>query len=68
MISKGEATKDTVQVLVEATATHVGHIATIITNAVRDVAREIGELASEAFEMREASQKAIGGSTRAELE
>ena len=58
MISKGEATKDTVQVVVESAATHIGRIATIITGAVREVARELGEMASDAFEMREAAQKA----------
>lgn len=61
MISKGEAAKDTVQVVVESAATHVGRIATIITGAVRDVARELGEMATDAFEMREASRKATEG-------
>ena len=58
MISKGEAAKDTAQVVIESTATHVGRIATIITGAVRDVVRELGEMASDAFEMREASRRA----------
>jgi hypothetical protein len=58
MISKSEVTKDTVQVVVESAATHIGRIATIITAAVRDVARELGELATDAFEMREAAQRA----------
>jgi hypothetical protein len=59
MISKGEATKDTAQVIVESAATHIGRIATIITGAVRDVARELGDMATDAFEMREAANKAI---------
>lgn len=58
MISKVETTKDTVQVLTESAATHVGRIATIVTSAVRDVARELGEWASDAFEMRDAADKA----------
>ena len=59
MISKVETTKDTVQVLTESAATHVGRIATIVTGAVRDVARELGEWASDAFEMRDAAHKAV---------
>ena len=59
MVSKGEAAKDTAQVLLESTATHVGRITTIITGAVRDVIRELGGLASDAFEMREAAKKAV---------
>ena len=58
MISKVETTKDTVQVLTESAAGHVGRIATIITGAVREIAHELGEWASDAFEMREASTKA----------
>jgi chemotaxis response regulator CheB len=58
VISKVETTKDTVQVLTESAASHVGRIATIITGAVRDVARELGDWASDAFEMRDASQRA----------
>jgi methyl-accepting chemotaxis protein len=58
MISRGETAKDTAQVVIESAATHVGRIATIITSAVRDIARELGEMASDAFEMREAAQRA----------
>ena len=58
MISKAETTKDTVQVLTESAASHVGRIATIITGAVREIAHELGEWATDAFEMREASTKA----------
>jgi hypothetical protein len=53
-----ETRKDTVQEVVESGATHVGRIATIITGAVRDVARELGDWATDVFEMREASQLA----------
>lgn len=58
--SRFEIGKDTVQVLTESAATHVGNIATIITGAVRGVAHELGEWATDAFEMREAAERAAG--------
>jgi hypothetical protein len=58
MVSRLEAAKDTAQVLTESAAGHVGRIATIITGAVREIAHEMGEWASDAFEMRDASSKA----------
>jgi hypothetical protein len=58
MVGKPEIAKDTVQVLVESAATHVGRIATILTGAIREVAHEVGDWATDAFEMREASSKA----------
>lgn len=58
MPSRFEIRKDTVQVLTESAATHVGRIATIVTGAVREIAHELGEWASDAFEMREAAAKA----------
>jgi hypothetical protein len=58
MVSKIEIGKDTVQVLTESAANHVGRIATIVTGAVREIAHEVGEWASDAFEMREAADKA----------
>ena len=60
MVSKLEAAKDTAQVLTESAATHVGRIAMIVTGAVREIAHEMGEWASDAFEMREAADKAVG--------
>ena len=53
-----EIGKDAVQSTVEAAATTVGEVATIITAAVRDVATALGGLATEVFEIREASRKA----------
>jgi len=53
-----ETAKDTVQVLTESAASHVGRIAVIITGAVRDVARELGDWATDAFEMRDAAKRA----------
>jgi hypothetical protein len=58
MVGKGETVKDTAQVLVESAATHVGKIASIVTGAVREVAQEVGEWATDAFEMRDAARKA----------
>lgn len=58
MVGRLEIGKDTAQVLAESAATHVGRIATIVTTAVRDVAREVGDWASDAFEMRDAAERA----------
>jgi hypothetical protein len=58
MVSRGEVAKDTAQELLESTATHVGRIAAIISGAVRDIVQELGGLATDAFEMREAAQRA----------
>ncbi|MCF3938868.1 MULTISPECIES: hypothetical protein [Gordonia] len=58
MVDSIERNKDLVQELVESTATHVGRIATIITGAVADVAREIGDLVTDGFEMRDAARRA----------
>jgi hypothetical protein len=58
MVGQFESSKDTVQVITESAATHIGNIATIITGAVRDIARETGEWISDVIEMREASQRA----------
>jgi hypothetical protein len=58
MVGKFEIGKDTLQVLTESAAAHVGRIATIVTGAVRDVTHELGDWASDAFEMRDAAVKA----------
>jgi hypothetical protein len=58
MVGQFERGKDTVQVLTETAATHLGRIATIITGAVRDVARETGDWLTEVIEMREAAKRA----------
>ncbi|MBB3052522.1 hypothetical protein FHS23_003556 [Prauserella isguenensis] len=64
MVGRFEAGKDTVQVLTEQAASHVGNIAGIITGAVRDVARETGDWMTELIEMREASGKAVADDER----
>ena len=58
MVGQFESGKDTVQVITESAATHIGNIATIITGAVRDIARETGDWLTDVIEMREAAQKA----------
>jgi multidrug efflux pump subunit AcrB len=58
MVGQFESSKDTVQVITESAATHIGNIATIITGAVRDIARETGDWLSDVIEMREASARA----------
>ncbi|WP_435742206.1 hypothetical protein [Nocardioides sp. SYSU DS0663] len=57
-LSKAEIRKDALQGAVEATATTVGEVATILTRAVRDVAGALGGLATEAFELRDAARRA----------
>jgi hypothetical protein len=58
MVGRFEIGKDTLQVLTESAATHVGRIATILSTAVREVAQEVGEWAGDVFEMREAAERA----------
>jgi hypothetical protein len=65
MVGKLEIGKDTAQVLVESAASHVGRIATIIAGAVREVTHELGEWASDVFEMRDAAGRAEGDGTDA---
>ena len=57
-LTPAEIGKDALQTGVEAAATTVGEVATIITGAVRDVAKAVGGLATELFEIGDASRKA----------
>jgi hypothetical protein len=57
-LSKAEIRKDAAQELVEAGASTVGQVATIITNAVKDVAVAIGGFATDAFEIRDGARRA----------
>ena len=57
-LSKAEIRKDAVQGAVEAAATTVGEVATILTSAVKDIARSVGGLATEVFEIRDSARKA----------
>ena len=58
-LSKAEISKDAMQAGAQAAASVVGEVATIITGAVKDVAGAIGGLATELFEIRDASQRAM---------
>jgi ABC-type transporter Mla subunit MlaD len=57
-LSGAEIGKDAVQSTIEAAATTVGEVATILTRAVRDVATAVGDFATEVFEIRDSSRKA----------
>ena len=58
MVGRFEIAKDTAQVVAESAATHVGRIAGIVSGAVREVTHEVGEWASDVFEIREAADRA----------
>lgn len=58
-LSKAEISKDALQAGAQAAAVAAGEVATIITGAVKDVAGAIGNLATELFEIRDASQRAM---------
>lgn len=57
-LDKLETRKDTVQVAVESGATHVGSIVSIVVGAVREVTREVGDWATDVFEIRDAARRA----------
>lgn len=58
MPNKLELIKDVLQVAVESGAERVGRVTGVITGAVRDVARELGEWAGDVFEVIEAAKQA----------
>ncbi|MBF6333090.1 hypothetical protein [Nocardia transvalensis] len=58
MVGKFESNKDLIQELTSSGARHVGNIASIITNTVSEVTREIGDWVTDAIEMREAAAAA----------
>jgi hypothetical protein len=53
-----ETRKDTIQVVIESGATHVGSIVGIVVGAVRNVTREVGDWATDVFEIRDAARRA----------
>jgi hypothetical protein len=59
-LSKAEIRKDAVQDVVQAGATTVGQLTSIVTGAVRDLAGTLGGFATELFEIRDAARKAAG--------
>ncbi len=58
MLGDLETRKDTVQVAVESAFKHVGQIAGIISVAGREVTRELGDWATDLFEIRDAARRA----------
>jgi hypothetical protein len=57
-LSRAEIGKDAVQSTVEAAATTVGQVTTILAGAVRDVAGALGGFATELFEIRDSARRA----------
>jgi hypothetical protein len=57
-LSKAEIGKDAVQNVVEAAATSVGQVTTILATAVRDVAGVLGGFATEVFAIRDSASRA----------
>jgi phage-related protein len=57
-ISKAEIRKDAVQNTVEAATHTVGQVTNILVTAVGDVAKAIGGLGTDIFEIRDAARKA----------
>jgi hypothetical protein len=57
-LSTTEINKDAVQSALEAAATTVGQVTSIITHAVTDVAGAMGGFATEVFEIRESARRA----------
>jgi hypothetical protein len=58
-LSRGEIAKDAIQAGAEAAASTVGEVATILTKAVGDVAAAVGGFATEVFEIRDSSRRAL---------
>ena len=61
-ISRAEIGKDAAQSGVEATTAAVGQIAGIVVGAVGDVARAVGALATDLFEIRDSVRRAAADS------
>ena len=57
-ISKSEIRKDAIQDGVEATTHAVGAATNIVIGAVTDIAKTVGGLATDLFEIREATKRA----------
>jgi len=57
-LSRAEIGKDAVQSTVEAAATTVGQVTTILAGAVRDLAGALGGFATELFEIRDSARRA----------
>jgi hypothetical protein len=53
-----EIRKDTIQVVIESGVTHIGSIVRLVSGTVRDVTREVGDWATDVFEIRDAGRRA----------
>lgn len=58
-LSRNEIRKDALQDGVTAAAQTVGTVAGVVTNAVGDVAKALGGFASEIFEIRDSTRRAL---------
>ncbi|GAA3665990.1 hypothetical protein GCM10022237_27540 [Nocardioides ginsengisoli] len=58
-LTRAEIAKDALQAGAEAAAQTVGEVATIVTRAVGDVAAAVGGFATEIFEIRDSSRRAL---------
>lgn len=67
-LSKAEIRKDAVQDGVEAVTHAVGQGTQIVIGAVQDIARTVGGLATDLFEIRDAARKASADSPAAASE
>jgi hypothetical protein len=66
-LSKAEIRKDAVQDGVEAVTHAVGQGTQIVIGAVQDIAKTVGGLATDLFEIRDAAKKAGADSDDSEL-
>ncbi|HEY5319190.1 MAG TPA: hypothetical protein VIJ20_14470 [Solirubrobacteraceae bacterium] len=57
-LDKLETRKDVAQAVIESGVEHVGRIMTIIVGAVGDVTTELGDWATDTFELRDAMRRA----------
>lgn len=68
MLDDLETRKDTLQEAVESAFRHVGEIAGIVAGAGREITRELGDWATDLFEMRDAARRARADRDRAGTE
>lgn len=57
-LSDAEIRKDAIQDSVEATINAMAQVGSVVTGAARDIARTVGDLATEIFEIRDAARRA----------
>ena len=63
-LSRNEIRKDAVQGAVQAAASTVGQVTSILSTAVRDVAGALGGFATEMFEIRDSARRATADHER----